>query len=152
MIQKIFAYIGVRYTVHVASELAKYVVKPFFSCEFDDVFVDRIIFPLVFYLLVGCAMGSLEGWGAIDSFYVSAITMTTVGYGDIHPEKSSTKIFCIIYMPLAIMTLANTGVHLWRFLKRLGQSELPMQQRLRHTDSFKKTGYVSKEDFLWCVF
>lgn len=50
----------------------------------------KIIFPLVFFLCVGALMGVIEGhfgphpedWAAVDCFYFSAITMTTVGYGD----------------------------------------------------------------------
>ena len=39
----------------------------------------------------------LEGWGFIDSFYFSAMTATTVGYGDFIPTKTSSKIFTVFY-------------------------------------------------------
>ena len=69
----------------------------------------RIVFPLVVYLCIGAAMGVIEGWDFTDSVYFSAITITTVGYGDVHPETDAGQIFCIFYVPFAIVTLLFTG-------------------------------------------
>jgi voltage-gated potassium channel len=39
-----------------------------------------------------------EGWSLIDALYFSIVTLTTVGYGDLHPTSDGTQIFTIIYI------------------------------------------------------
>ncbi|UCD20555.1 MAG: two pore domain potassium channel family protein [archaeon] len=43
-----------------------------------------------------------EGWSWTDSFYFTGMTLTTVGYGDLHPTKDSTKMFTVFYTIAAI--------------------------------------------------
>ena len=43
-----------------------------------------------------------EGWSTLDSLYFSVITLTTVGYGDLHPSTAVSKIFTIVYIFLGI--------------------------------------------------
>lgn len=38
-----------------------------------------------------------EGWNWVDSFYFSGGTITTLGYGDLVPTQSLTKIFVVFY-------------------------------------------------------
>lgn len=42
----------------------------------------------VFYMV-------FEDWNFVDSIYFSVATLSTVGYGDLHPTKIVTKIFTI---------------------------------------------------------
>jgi len=39
-----------------------------------------------------------EDWSWVDSFYFSAVALTTVGFGDLHPTTDVTKIFTIFYI------------------------------------------------------
>lgn len=39
-----------------------------------------------------------EGWAWVDSFYFSVITLTTVGYGDLHPTTTLAKLFTVVYL------------------------------------------------------
>ncbi len=58
--------------------------------------------PLVAGVLV--LTGSLffwrfeEGWSYLDALYFCVVTLTTVGYWDLHPTTDVTQIFAIIYI------------------------------------------------------
>ncbi len=56
------------------------------------------IILLIGFLLVGTLyFHYAEEWSYADSFYFSTITLTTIGYGDLHPSKDSSKIFVSFY-------------------------------------------------------
>lgn len=40
----------------------------------------------------------LEDWDYIDSFYFSVITLTTIGYGDLHPTSPVSKIVVVFFV------------------------------------------------------
>ena len=39
-----------------------------------------------------------EHWTIVQALYFSVVTLTTVGYGDLHPTSAGTQIFTIIYI------------------------------------------------------
>lgn len=39
----------------------------------------------------------VEGWAVLDCFYMSAMTITTVGYGDFAPSTPAGKLFTTLY-------------------------------------------------------
>jgi hypothetical protein len=50
-------------------------------------------------LLVGTLVfHQVEGWSYLDSFYFSAITLVTVGYGDFTPQTTAGKLLAIVYI------------------------------------------------------
>ena len=54
-------------------------------------------------ILTGTVMyRRLEGWSWLDSFYVTMITITTVGYGDLSPQTPAGRIFAIFFTFIAI--------------------------------------------------
>jgi len=71
-----------------------------------------LMFPLLFSLLVaiswlGLIVGRREGWSRLDSIYWSFVTATTLGYGDLRPAKSSSKLIAIL---IAFLGLILTGI------------------------------------------
>ena len=40
----------------------------------------------------------IEGWSILDSLYVAAQTVTTVGYGDLTPATRNGRIFSTVFM------------------------------------------------------
>ncbi len=56
---------------------------------------------------LGRVAGKIEGWRRFESFYWSFITATTVGYGDLRPEKMSSRAIAIA---IAFMGLTMTGI------------------------------------------
>ncbi|MBU0980450.1 MAG: potassium channel family protein [Nanoarchaeota archaeon] len=49
----------------------------------------------------------LEGWSYVDSAYFSITTMTTIGYGDLHPTNDKSKMFTMGY------ALVGVGIMLY---------------------------------------
>jgi multisubunit Na+/H+ antiporter MnhF subunit len=45
----------------------------------------------VFYKVV-------EGWSVLDSLYFTVVTLTTIGYGDLHPTTDLSKVFTIFFV------------------------------------------------------
>ncbi len=39
-----------------------------------------------------------EDWTIVEALYFSVVTLTTVGYGDLHPTTAGTEIFTIFYI------------------------------------------------------
>ena len=57
--------------------------------------------------LLGQIVGRKEGWLPFDSFYWSFITATTVGYGDLRPQKRGARILSIL---IALLGFVLTGI------------------------------------------
>lgn len=74
-------------------------IKGFFLL---DLVSDRRVRPLLFYALALLLGGMvlfhwLEGWSWVDSFYFCAITLFTIGYGDLTPTTDLAKILTVLY-------------------------------------------------------
>lgn len=85
----------------------------------------RILFAVA-AVVVAIAFGTvgfylIEGWSILDSLYVAAQTVTTVGYGDLTPATRNGRIFSTVFM------LAGVGVVLYALtatVHAIVQSEL----------------------------
>lgn len=79
---------------------------------------------LVFSLFaVGTAFYSLvEGWSVIDALYFCAMTLATVGFGDLVPESAEAKLFTVFYVLAGIGTLVA-------FFSALAAQTLALQAR-----------------------
>ena len=66
-----------------------------------------------------------EDWSIIEALYFSIVTLTTVGYGDLHPTSTGTQIFTIFYI------LTGIGVFV-ALLASIAQQYI-VQKRERHS-------------------
>lgn len=81
------------------------------------------LFALVVLTLIGGTIfyHRVEGWSVIDSLYFCVITLTTIGYGDLHPTTEASKLFTIIYIFLGLGLIAG-------IITKIGQRRI---QRIR---------------------
>jgi voltage-gated potassium channel len=81
-----------------------------------------------------------EDWTIIQALYFSVVTLTTIGYGDLHPTSAGTEIFTIIYiltgLGVFVALLASVAD---QYIKQ--KSESPSaRDRLRARRSRRKSG------------
>jgi hypothetical protein len=78
----------------------------------------------------------MEDWAWVDSFYSSAVALTTVGFGDLAPSTAASKLFRVAFSA-ARNSRAKTGnslfITVWAEVTRtgIGVAEAPHQER-RH--------------------
>jgi hypothetical protein len=52
----------------------------------------------IFYTIV-------EDWSVIQALYFTVITLTTIGYGDLHPTTEFSRVFTIFFVLAGVSTL-----------------------------------------------
>ena len=66
------------------------------------------------YILLGLGIYGfvLEKWGALRATYFGVVTLTSVGFGDLTPSISGSKVFTIFYaiLGISLVTLAVSQV------------------------------------------
>ena len=72
-----------------------------------------------------------EDWTIIQALYFSVVTLTTVGFGDLHPTSAGTQIFTIIYiltgLGVLVALLSSVAEH---YLRQ--KAEHSPRRTLRH--------------------
>ena len=80
----------------------------FEKLESDSVLAKYSLPIILLYLAGGTAFFAYsEEWEWTDSLYYSAVTLTTVGYGDMAPSNDASKIFAIGYIVGGLSIIAT---------------------------------------------
>jgi voltage-gated potassium channel len=85
----------------------------------------------------------LEGWSIVDSLYVTAQTLTTVGFGDLAPQTVRGRVFATVFMMLGV------GIVLYALtssVQSVVQSEMLSFGRLQHSLRMSKL----RDHFIIC--
>ena len=73
--------------------------------DYKDSYPELVLSLLVVVLalLVG-TLGYMfvEGWSAFDSFYMTVITLATIGYGETHPLTTEGRVFTVVLIFLGV--------------------------------------------------
>jgi voltage-gated potassium channel len=84
----------------------------------------------------GLGFHFLEGWGWVDSFYTTVVTLFTVGYGDFVPESTAGKLFAMGLILIGLSVMSYTAVELTAFVV---EGHLNRLLRQRRVDKMIKT-------------
>lgn len=79
-----------------------------------DLKLKLAVSTLFFLMVTGTVFYHLiEGWSYVDSFYFTSITLSTIGYGDLHPTKDVSKVFTSFFaftgVAIALYALTIVG-------------------------------------------
>lgn len=77
----------------------------------------------------------IEGWTFLDSFYFSAITMATVGFGDFTPQTAIGKLLTVFYIFMGVGLLVAL---LTRYADALVQSGREGRDRRRRRRMYRR--------------
>ena len=54
---------------------------------------------VILLIIIGAMFYTLtEGWTMVDSLYFTVMTLTTIGFGDLHPTTNISKLFTVVYV------------------------------------------------------
>jgi voltage-gated potassium channel len=65
----------------------------------------------------------IEGWSLFDSYYMTLITLTTVGYGEIHPLSNNGRLFASFLMLVGVTSMFVSIAVLGETLLRLEMTD-----------------------------
>jgi voltage-gated potassium channel len=94
-----------------------------------------LMFLVAFTLLSGTLFyRAVEGWSAVDAFYFSVTTLTTVGLGDLTPATTIGKLFTVVHIFAGLGLIAgfiNTVTLRNLTLPGRHEQQLPAEYRRR---------------------
>jgi hypothetical protein len=110
---------------------------------------------IIIVLVIALSMGYVEGWSIIESIYYAVVSITTIGLGDITPEKEGTRLFAVVFLPLAVCVFGEVigrvaNLYVSRKMKKLERKFLKRSITLLDLEVMDadKNGLVSMEEFL----
>ncbi len=91
------------------------------------IFTTIVVVGVVGYMVI-------EGWSWIDAFYMAIITVTTVGFGEVHPLTSAGRLFtsALVVLGVAAITYSFTALANYLIAGELGDvlEEFRMKRKI----------------------
>ena len=118
-----------------------------------DEFKKRILYGgigiLMLFIIGTYFYHEKEGLRTIDALYLTAMTITTVGYGDFHPSTDEGKIFTIFLsfsgIAIALYFFAATQLYFLRLMDNLYQKITSQLQLSNHGIKVENPIIIPKE-------
>ena len=83
----------------------------------ESTIVVRLVVGLAIVVIVGTAgYSSLEGWSWLDSLYMTVITITSIGFGEVHELSGQGRVFTIFVILIGFGVVAYAAVTISRLL------------------------------------
>jgi len=71
----------------------------------------------------------LEKWTCIDALYFTVATLTTVGYGDLHPTSEMSRLFTVFFILIGVsISIAAITIIGGRYLSRREENIMRMRE------------------------
>ena len=67
-----------------------------------------LIFIVILVAIGAVGFHVIEGWSLLESFYVTVMTLTTVGYGDFAPQSRTGMFFTVVLVSFGVGTMLYT--------------------------------------------
>lgn len=107
----------------------------------------RLIVGLALILVVGTiGYEALEGWPLLDALYMTVITISSIGFGEIHTLSDEGRVFTIVVIAIGFGVVAHSAVTVTRLLVE-GEVEKVLSRR----HSMKAIAKI-KNHFIVCGF
>jgi voltage-gated potassium channel len=99
---------------------------------------------VIVYGVAGYAV--LERWDLLDAFFMTLITISTIGYGEVHPLSIAGRVFT------SSLILGGVGIMLWNlgiFAEVLGTGQLAQYRRWKGTEARRRE---IRDHFIICGY
>jgi len=103
-----------------------------------------ILITFLLFLVLGATLGYtlILDIGFIDSLYMTIITISTVGYGEVAPMNDGAKLFSILIIVMSVGTVGFVLSQLGSFFKKGYLSESWRQAKMQKTIEQLKNHYI----------
>ena len=104
------------------------------------------------YLLLGAIIGVfligivgyvlIEGWSVTDALYMVAITLTTVGFGEVRPLSANGRLFTVFLMFIGIGTVAYGFSILGQYVVNMSLNQFARERRMKREIKLLKDHFI----------
>lgn len=111
-----------------------------------DQFRSRILRISALFIAIS-ALGTIgymliEGWGFIDALYMTAITLTTVGFGEVYELSRGGRVFTLLLMIMGVSSVAYGFSVIGEYLLTTNLTGLARKRRMNRTIEQIKEHYI----------
>jgi voltage-gated potassium channel len=82
-----------------------FVVRPLIKNQFIQIAV--LLLTVLILGVVGYS--TIEGWGFLDSLYMTVITFSSIGYNEVHPLDDQGRIFTIVLIIMGVVAVGYSA-------------------------------------------